>query len=157
MTRASVHQPQILGEARIKLVVAYDGGGFKGFAVQPRQKTVGGALSDALERTLQSPVDLTCAGRTDAGVHAWGQVVSFDGPVGSDLAALQRSVNKQLSPSIVVRSAEYAAPDFDARHSATGRCYRYTVLNAPVPDPFLAGTSWHVETPLDLRAMQAAA
>jgi tRNA pseudouridine38-40 synthase len=141
---------------RVKLLVAYDGRGFRGFAAQPGQKTVGGALAQALERSLQAPVELTCAGRTDAGVHAWGQVVSFDAPVGTDLVAIQRSVNKQLGTSIVVRSAEIAQPDFDARHSATGRRYRYTVLNDAVADPFLAGTTWHVDTPLDLRAMQLA-
>jgi tRNA pseudouridine38-40 synthase len=141
---------------RVKLVVAYDGRGFKGFAAQPGQKTIGGSLGQALERALQAPVELTCAGRTDSGVHAWGQVVSFDAPVGTDLVALQRSVNKQLASSIVVRSAQMAPPDFDARRSATGRRYRYTVLNDPVPDPFLAGASWQVEAPLDLRAMQLA-
>ena len=136
------------------MTVAYDGRGFRGFAVQREVKTVGGELTKAIGKVLGHPVELTCAGRTDAGVHAWGQVVHFDAREGADLEGLQRSLNKMLGPAIVVRDADVAAPDFDARRSATARCYRYTVLNRPVPDPFLAATTWHVEQPLDLRSME---
>jgi tRNA pseudouridine38-40 synthase len=101
-------------------------------------------------------VELTCAGRTDAGVHAWGQVVSFDARDDVDPLALQRSLNKALRPWVVVRQAEMTAPDFDARRWATGRRYFYRVLNTPVPDPFQAATSWHVAAPLDVRAMRLA-
>jgi tRNA pseudouridine38-40 synthase len=143
--------------ARLKLVVAYDGRGYHGFAAQPGVKTVGGALITSLERVLRHPVSLTAAGRTDTGVHAWGQVVSFDAHDSAlDLDGLQRSVNKLLGPAIVVRWAEVAGVAFDARRSARSRTYRYTVLNRTVPDPFLAATSWHVEEPLDLRALQLA-
>jgi tRNA pseudouridine38-40 synthase len=113
-------------------------------------------LTKALERALRHGVELTCAGRTDAGVHARNQVVSFDALEGVDLEALVRSVNKQLSPSIAIQTASIVPADWDARHSATGRRYRYTVLNRPAPDPFLAATAWHVPAPLDLRAMQLA-
>ena len=130
---------------RLRLTVAYLGTAFHGFAPQPGQRTVAGELASALERHLRHTVELTCAGRTDAGVHAWGQVVSFDARDDVDLAALARSVNKALRPEIVVRSAELAAPGFDARHDATGRRYRYTVLATPVADPFVATTAWHVE------------
>jgi tRNA pseudouridine38-40 synthase len=100
---------------------------------------------------------LTAAGRTDTGVHAWGQVVSFDAPAdGLDLARLQRSVNGLCGPAIAVRTAEVAAPDFDARFSAIWRRYRYTILNEPVPDPFLASTTWSIPAPLDLRALRLA-
>jgi tRNA pseudouridine38-40 synthase len=113
--------------------------------------TVAGTLVEALAKVLGEPVELTCAGRTDAGVHAWGQVVSFDAPADRfDPVAVQRSLNRLCGPSIVVREAAVAAADFDARHSAVGRTYRYTVLNRPVPDPFLAHLAWHVETPLDI-------
>jgi tRNA pseudouridine38-40 synthase len=105
---------------------------------------------------LRHTVELTCAGRTDAGVHAWGQVVTFPAKPDVDLATLQRGLNKALKPEIVVRSACVAQPGFDARRSATGRCYRYTVLNRAVPDPFLAQTTWHVARPLDVRAMRLA-
>ena len=136
--------------------MAYLGSPFRGFALQPGQPTVAGALSAALERYLRHPVQLTCAGRTDAGVHAWGQVVSFDARADVDPLRLQRSLNKALRPSVVVRSVEVAEADFDARRSATGRRYYYRVLNTPVPDPFQAAVSWHVAAPLDLRAMRLA-
>ena len=139
------------------MTVAYDGSGFSGFAPNAGVETVGGTLAAALGRVLGHSVELTCAGRTDAGVHAWGQVVSFDTPgAGLDLVALQRSVNRQCGPRIVVREAAVAAEAFDARRSARSRRYRYTVLNRPVADPFLASTAWHVEAPLDLAAMRLA-
>lgn len=157
---------------RVRLTVAYDGSGFHGFAAQPGCETVAGRLGDAIAKVAGHPVKLTCAGRTDAGVHAWGQVVHTDlaparrlsrrratgegRPGALDLDGLVTSCNKMLAPSIVVRSAQTAPAGFDARRSARSRLYRYTVLNAPVPDPFLAATSWHVEDPLDLRAMRAA-
>jgi tRNA pseudouridine38-40 synthase len=118
---------------------------------------VGGALAEALERYLRHTVELTCAGRTDAGVHASGQVVTFSARADADLAAMQRALNRALRPSIVVRAAEPAPPGFDARRSATARCYRYTIRNDPLPDPFTAGTAWHVSAPLDLAAMRLAA
>src|SRR3954451_14110576 len=142
---------------RVRMTVAYDGRGFHGFAAQAGQKTVGGTLATAIRKVLGYPVELTCAGRTDKGVHAWGQVVSFDAEeFGLDLQALQRSLNRMLGPAIVVREAEKAPSTFDARRSAVARRYRYTVLNRDVPDPFLARTSWHVRTPLDCRALTLA-
>ncbi|HEX9548166.1 MAG TPA: tRNA pseudouridine(38-40) synthase TruA [Acidimicrobiales bacterium] len=138
---------------RFRLDVAYLGAGFHGFAVQPNRKTVGGTLTAAIERFLRHTVELTCAGRTDRGVHAWGQVVSFDARADVNPAALQRSVNRSLAPNIVIRSAAAVADDFDARRSATGRRYRYSVLNSPIPDPFLSATAWHVAAPLDLQPM----
>ena len=146
------------------MTVAYDGSGFHGFAANPGVRTVGGTLAGALGTVLGHPVELTCAGRTDAGVHAWGQVVHFDtrteahagSRTGADLEGLQRSLNKMLAPAVVVREVSAPPAGFDARRSATGRRYRYTVLNRPLPDPFLARTSWHVPEPLDLRAMQLA-
>jgi tRNA pseudouridine38-40 synthase len=140
----------------LRLLVAYDGGGFHGFALQPGVATVGGALAGALERYLRHTVELTCAGRTDTGVHAWGQVVSFDARADADPAALQRALNRTLRPAIVVREAAVADPGFDARRAATGRVYRYSIRNDPVADPFSARTAWHVPAPLDLRAMRLA-
>lgn len=147
------------GLRRWRLLIAYDGSGFRGFAAQEGQATVAGALAGALARTarLDEPLPIVCAGRTDAGVHAWGQVAHVDLPEtlrkGLDLV---KSINRQLAPKVVVRSAEPAPPGFDARRSATARHYRYLVRNAPVPDPLLAPFSWHVAEPLDLRAMVAA-
>jgi tRNA pseudouridine38-40 synthase len=116
-------------------------------------------LGEALARVVRAPVSLTCAGRTDAGVHALDQVVHFDVPAAArlDPAALVKSCNSQLAPSVVVREAERVPAGFDARHSATARRYRYLVVNAPVADPLLARLAWHVTDPLDLRSMAAAA
>src|SRR5688572_29838869 len=138
------------------MLVAYDGSGFHGFAAQPGQRTVAGVLGEAIEKVARHPADLTCAGRTDRGVHAWGQVVSLDLPASVDLGSLQRSLVKLCGPAIVVREVGVVEADFDARASATGRTYRYTVLNRPVPDPFLAMPSWHVPVPLDIELLTLA-
>jgi tRNA pseudouridine38-40 synthase len=124
--------------------------------MQPAVLTVGGSLVAALERNLRHTVEITCAGRTDAGVHAWGQVVSFDARADVDLVALQRALNKTLRPAIVVRLVSRAPDGFDARRSATGRTYRYTIDNRPLPDPFSAATAWHVAAPLDLALLRLA-
>ena len=143
---------------RVRMTLAYDGRGFHGFAAQSGEvRTVAGVLTAALERKLGQPVTLGAAGRTDAGVHAWGQVVSFDARAdGFRPRALQLSLNRLLAPEIVVRAVEAAEEGFDARRSARSRCYRYTVLNQAVPDPFLAATAWHVPEELDLAAMRLA-
>lgn len=143
--------PSTVAQVRARLTVAYDGSGFHGFAPQPGMPTVAGALREALEKVLGAPTELTCAGRTDSGVHAWGQVVSFDAPAERfEPRAVQRSLNRICGPAIVVREAAIAPEGFDARHSALGRTYRYTIVNRPVPDPFTAHVAWHVDTPLDL-------
>lgn len=151
---------EALPTSRVRLLVAYDGSPFRGFADQPGVPTVAGALSEAIARVVGHPVDLVCAGRTDAGVHAWGQVVTFDADAqavtDSGLARLVTSVNKLCAPSVVVRNAGRVADDFDARFSAVGRTYRYTVLQTPVGDPFRGHLVWHVPEPLDLRAMRLA-
>jgi len=142
---------------RVRLLVAYDGTDFAGIAPSPGVKTVGGALAASIERVLRHPVRLTVAGRTDAGVHAWGQVVTFDASAeGFDADALQRSLNKLCGPAIVVREVTIEPDTFDARHSATARRYRYTVVNRPWPDPFLVRTAWHVDQPLDLSLLRLA-
>jgi tRNA pseudouridine38-40 synthase len=142
------------------MTIAYDGSSFKGFAEQRSGvRTVAGVVQEAAAKVVGHAVKLTCAGRTDAGVHAWGQVVHFDSPRpidDLDLSGLQRSLNRMLKPAVVVRAVDEAPSEFDARHSAVARRYRYTVLNRAVPDPFLAGLAWHVEQPLDVRAMLAA-
>jgi tRNA pseudouridine38-40 synthase len=140
-------------------LIAYDGAAFRGFALQPELPTVAGALRHALGRTarLAEPPNLTCAGRTDAGVHARGQVVHVDlPPVPFDGVGLARALNRQLSPSIVVLRADEVSDEFDARRSAIARSYRYLVWNAPAPDPLLDPLAWHVRDHLDLRAMETA-
>lgn len=140
---------------RVRMTVAYHGAGFSGFAVNPGVRTVAGVLGEAIARVLGGSIVLACAGRTDAGVHAWGQVVSFDTDHPDlDLDRLRRSVNKLCAPAVVVRDAVVVGNDFDARHSAVSRCYRYTIMNRPEPDPFSADTAWHVAEPLDIAALR---
>ncbi len=142
---------------RVRLLVAYDGGPFHGFARNDGVDTVAGVLEHGLSRVLGEPIEITCAGRTDRGVHAWGQVVSFDAPAAAlDLPALQKSLNGLGRGAVVVRSATVVDGDFDARFSATWRRYRYTVLNRDVPDPFQGHLSWRVPGDLDVGAMRQA-
>ena len=139
------------------MTIAYDGGKFHGFAENPGVVTVAGTLSAALARVLRHSVSLTGAGRTDAGVHAYGQVVTFDATSGGlDLERVGRSVNRMCAPSLAVRDAVVAPSGFDARFSAQWRRYRYTILNSPTPDPLLAATTWHVDKPLDRGALRLA-
>jgi tRNA pseudouridine38-40 synthase len=146
----------------LKLTVAYDGSDFHGFAAQRDQRTVEGELRDVLTRVLQrDDLALTCAGRTDAGVHAWGQVVSLQldgsGDDDVDAARVAHAVTRQLGPEIVVRDAVLVDAPFDARHDAKWRAYRYTIVNRPVPDPFLARTAWWVPERLDLSLLRLGA
>lgn len=145
------------GASKLRIVLAYDGTGFHGFAPQPEVRTVGGVLAKALEKVLRHPVDLTCAGRTDAGVHAFGQVVSLECDPGVDPWRLQGALNGMLAPEIVLRACEVVGPEFDARRSVQWRSYRYTVVNRPVPDPFLARYAWWVPERLEVLAVQAGA
>jgi len=141
---------------RARLTVAYDGTGFRGFAPNPGVRTVMGELSGAIALVVRQPVDLTGAGRTDAGVHAWGQVVSGDLPDDVDLDDLGRRLNKLCAPSIAVRELAWVADGFDARFSATWRHYRYDVWNGATPNPLLAERAWWVSQPLARWALQAA-
>jgi tRNA pseudouridine38-40 synthase len=148
------------GPAQVRMVVAYDGTDFSGFAAQPNQphvRTVGGVLASSIGKVLRHPVELACAGRTDAGVHAWGQVVSFPTQPGLDAWRLASAVTAMLGPEVVVRACELVAPGFDARHSAKWRKYRYTIVNRPVPDPFRDRFTWWITEPLNLRTLWLAA
>ncbi len=140
------------------MTVGYIGTPFHGFALSEGVPTVQGELTAALEKILRHRVSISCAGRTDKGVHALRQVVSFDADsTRRSHRDLARSLNRMLNPQIAVFGAELAAPDFDARLSCTGRSYRYRVLNTPVVDPMSADFVWHVREPLDLAAMRIAA
>jgi tRNA pseudouridine38-40 synthase len=143
---------------RVRIDLAYDGTGFHGFAENVGVRTVAGCLREALERVLGHRVELTAAGRTDRGVHARGQVVSFDARAeGFDADVLARALNKLLGPAIAVPAVAAVDDNFDARFSATARVYRYRVWNAPVHDPLLARSAWHVAEPLDLNALRLGA
>ncbi len=143
---------------RVRAVLAYDGSKFRGFAENPGVRTVAGEVRAVIERVLQQKVSITCAGRTDKGVHAWGQVISFD--VTSprfNATKLMRSINSMCNPEIVVRDVAVAEPTFDARHDATKRLYRYRIFTGDVMNPTDRFTHWHVREPLDVDAMRQAA
>lgn len=141
----------------VRIDLGYDGSGFKGYARNPGVRTVQGLLEEALARVLRSEVTTTVAGRTDAGVHARHQVVSFDTESPVELDRLERALRSMLAPEIAIRSVREAPPGFSARFSAVRRHYRYFVDEAEVPDPLRRHRVWHVGEPLDHDAMNATA
>lgn len=140
-----------------RLDLAYDGSGFHGFARQPQVRTVQGELEAVLTRIFRHPVETVGAGRTDAGVHARHQVVSFRTADRIDPARIQKAVNSLLGPEIVCTSAAVVADEFNARFSAGWRSYRYQVLARPLPDPLRRRVVWHVPYELDPVPMDRAA
>lgn len=146
---------------RIALGVQYDGAPWHGWQTQPGGGTVQDALESALERFACTPLATTCAGRTDAGVHALEQVVHFDTTLERELFSWVRGVNAFLPPSIAVRWAAEVGPatadGFHARFSATARTYHYVLYNHPVRSPLLAGRAGWVFRPLDVERMRIAA
>ncbi|HEX6844762.1 MAG TPA: tRNA pseudouridine(38-40) synthase TruA [Actinomycetota bacterium] len=129
----------------IRLDIAYDGTGFRGWAAQrdPAVRTIQGELTTHLERVLRERVRLTVAGRTDAGVHARGQVASFVTDATVAAHRIQAAVNGALAPEIVVTSASEVAAGFDARRSASAREYAYRIDTHELADPFTARYVWH--------------
>jgi tRNA pseudouridine38-40 synthase len=142
---------------RLKMVVEYDGTDFHGWQAQPDRPTVQRALEEALATILGHAVRLEGAGRTDAGVHATGQVAAFTADEPRDLARLTRSLNALAGPAIAVRELSEVSADFDPRRHATGRSYEYRLRNHAEPSPFERRYAWHVREPLDERAMAGAA
>lgn len=139
-----------------RIDLAYDGTKFHGYARQPNVRTVQGDLEAALFH-FTGPVDTFVAGRTDKGVHAAGQVVSFaaDGPL--DIDRVRRSLNRRLGPEIAILGLAAVVDDFHARFWASGRRYIYLVIDREAPDPFLAATAWHFGSLLDEALMAQAA
>jgi len=140
-----------------RIDLAYDGGGFHGYAKNAGVRTIQGELERALGTVLGSKVATVVAGRTDTGVHAWGQVVSLDAAADLDLERVTRSLSTMLAPEIVVRSVSPAPDGFDARFGAVSRTYRYFVDDRPGPNPLHRHIAWHIETPLDSASMEVAA
>lgn len=144
----------------LAFAVAYRGAAFAGFARQPGQLTVQGSIEHALATVLRRPVETVCAGRTDAGVHAIGQVVSFDVSA-ADLenrtdASLVRSLNALTHDDIAVRGVEHKPLGFSARFDAKAREYRYHLAVGSTPPVLMRDFSWHVGGGLDVEAMEAA-
>jgi tRNA pseudouridine38-40 synthase len=139
-----------------RLDIAYDGSGFSGWAAQPGLRTVQGELESALERITGQPIGLTAAGRTDAGVHALGQVASFEHGDGLP-DRLGERLNSLLPTDVAVRGVERAPDGFDARRDARSRVYRYRMLGSRTRDPFEERRALWWRYPLDLDALQACA
>ncbi len=149
------HDPQP-GEVVVRMLVAYDGSAYSGVAEQRQRPTVAGALADVMAPVLGARPRLAIAGRTDAGVHAYGQV--FSAAMDARRARPERlvgAVGAGVSPTIALRAVEHAPQGFHARHSALARRYRYLVRSAPHVDPLRAATQWHVRAPISLDALRS--
>jgi tRNA pseudouridine38-40 synthase len=140
-------------------VVAYDGTGYAGFQRQPNGITIQGVLEDAILRVTGQTVTVKGAGRTDAGVHASGQVIGFEVTWRHSPYDLWRAINANLPETIALQSLEQAQRGFHPRYDAVSREYEYTLYCSPVRQPLLNKYAWHVPVsdPLDLKAMQRAA
>jgi tRNA pseudouridine38-40 synthase len=142
---------------RIRLTLEYDGTDFVGWQRQLNGRSVQEVVERALAELLGGPVRVDAAGRTDAGVHALGQVVAFTAPRSLPAKAYLRGLSGILPADVAVVSAEEVPEDFDPRRWATGKRYRYLVVRRPVRAPLLRRTHWEVFAPLDVPAMRAAA
>jgi tRNA pseudouridine38-40 synthase len=143
-----------------RAVVAYDGTDYAGFQRQAGDTpTIQGALEEAIQRVAGQRVTVKGAGRTDAGVHATGQVIGFEVPWRHSPDDLQRALNANLPEAIALQALTLAEPGFHPRYDARRRAYEYTLYRAPVRQPLLNKYAWHVllNRPLELEAMQRAA
>jgi tRNA pseudouridine38-40 synthase len=141
----------------LRLVVEYDGTDFAGWQRQDGQRTVQGCLEQAFAKMAAEPVLVRGAGRTDAGVHAEGQVASVEIASRIPCLGFLRGLNTHLPPEIAVLEVADMPAGWNARHNARGKIYRYQIWNHPVRSPRHARRSWHVYDPLDTHAMRAAA
>ena len=142
---------------RLALEVEYDGTDFRGWAAQPGQRTVEGVVREALDAVFPEWSSLSVAGRTDAGVHALGQVAGVNVAGGPPLRRLPEALNAVLPPDAAVVGALEAADDFHARHSARSRTYRYRIFTRRTPSPFEASRSYWHPRPLDAAALARSA
>lgn len=141
----------------LSLVLAYDGTSFHGWQRQPNLATVQACVEDSIARIVAEPVKLYASGRTDAGVHALGQVANFATSCPIPTANLQRALNDILPADVRVRAVDEAPSDFHARYAARSKTYRYRILQAQICPPFLWRYVWHHPHVLDRRLMAEAA
>ena len=140
----------------LKLTVEYDGTHYHGWQLQPNCASIQAVLERAVATLFGTPTRVTGAGRTDAGVHALGQVVSFY--AGKDFTPhrIRRGLNALTPEDISIRDVEVVADSFDPRRDARSRVYEYHIFNRPTPSPFYLKRAWHVHEPLDIEAMRRA-
>ncbi len=146
-----------MGESVYRVVVEYDGTEFSGFQYQPQERTVAGALETALSRLFDRPIKVTAAGRTDAGVHATGQVISFTGHDTFPTDRLAIALNSALPSDVSARDAARTTPNFSARLSAVARSYTYVVLNRREPSAPMRRWSHHEYRSIDFTLLERAA
>ncbi len=144
------------GEYHVVAIVEYDGTEYLGFQIQRSGRTIQGEIERALAEVTQHQTRIAGAGRTDSGVHASGQVISFTAVWGHSLSDLHRALNAVLASDIAIVELREAAPAFHARHSARSRQYAYTIYNRAVRSPLALRYAWHCVRPLDARAMSRA-
>ncbi|MBW2040159.1 MAG: tRNA pseudouridine(38-40) synthase TruA [Deltaproteobacteria bacterium] len=137
----------------IKLTIEYDGTAYHGWQVQPGLRTIQGVMREKIAQITQGKVNLIGAGRTDAGVHALGQVTNFHTESNIDLTSLQKGLNSLLPADIVVRGAEEVEERFNARFSANSKVYEYHILNQPYPSAIWRNFAWFIPHGLDLSPM----
>ncbi len=142
---------------RVALGLEYDGRFFEGWQTQPSGRTVQDHLQEAIFKFTGEKVNAVCAGRTDAKVHASGQVVHIDTECERNDFSWVRGLNSYLEPTVAVRWAQYVPESFHARFSAVSRTYQYWISNEPVRSPLLAGRTGWVFRPLDEEKMQEGA
>lgn len=147
----------VAGMKRLKCVVAYDGTDYSGFQVQPDLVTVQGEIEAALQRITREEIQIFGSGRTDAGVHARGQVIHFDTASSIPMDKWRFVLNNQVADSIVIRSVEEVESSFHARFDVQVKEYRYCIDNHPVADMFRHRYADHIRYPLDVSLMQQAA
>jgi len=141
----------------IRLILAYDGTDFHGWQRQPAAPTIQGCLEGTLEKLTGTPTPLYGSGRTDAGVHALNQVANFHTECPIPCPNLVKALNTLLPPTIQIKAAEEAPPEFHARYGANRKTYRYRILQAPTCSPFWWRFVWHYPYPLDRERMAKAA
>jgi len=139
----------------IKLTIEYDGSSYHGWQIQPGGlRTIQGEMREQIAQITQGEVNLIGAGRTDAGVHALGQVANFQTESTIELTALQRGLNSLLPPDIVIRAAEEVEEEFHARFSARSKVYEYHILNRSYPSALRRNYTWFIPHELNLPAMK---
>jgi tRNA pseudouridine38-40 synthase len=141
----------------LKLTLAYDGTPFVGWQRQAQGASIQGLVEEALARLEGEPVTVHGAGRTDAGVHALGQVASAEIKAGHPVDIIARALNGNLPPEIRVTCVEEAPSGFHARFNARAKTYRYVIRNGAILSPFERAYAWHIQDSLDREAMQHAA
>jgi len=140
----------------IQLLIEYDGTNYHGWQVQPNALTIQEVIEKKIEALTQERVHLIASGRTDAGVHALGQVANFKTSSQIAVEAFRRGLNSLLPPDIIIKGAKEVDLQFHAQYGAKRKTYRYVILNGETPSAIFRNYSWHLPMPLDLKAMQKA-